>query len=562
MISLKQQLPCSDYPGGTAWPETKKVHQPTYECTYVTARAKLGDGHFSVVKECMNTLTKERYAMKLVHKALVMDKLQLIQREVSVLKKVSSLIKELEERQKEGITVYFEGHHHVLQLFDYFETSANIVLITQLCEPEDLYDRILSAGHLDIDSQVKPFTACLVSALEFLHENGIIHRDIKAENILFRLKTKGKEQEVGKAKAEYDTTAHDIILGDFGLALDSSVGSKEFVGTVSYLAPEIVACRSSARMSSLQYSRLKPYGKAVDIWALGVLCYFMAFGYMPFDCDTEDETMECISKSDYYVDDNFARDLGYEQLWSFVTACFTKDADKRPSAHYLKSHRFISPEYFPLQNFKTPTQPPFSSPSLRSSKSSTSLHNLNPPTRNNTSISFGLPEIMAKSDSRDANLNKIRETLRKTLSMTSIKRQGESQYAQNGNDNNDISNNQNSSNSKRKNSTFILEPEPPVSALMNGCLCATPESRSNFTTSPAISRNQSRSNIQTAISSWNENSVSGLNSGATLASSNFSGLNLSKLADIGSEIPKSVNSKERKPIIFQLGDENENNLTL
>lgn len=525
----------SDYVtiGEKVWPDgCRAVGQGTatglgsgpnqYQCTYVTKKSALGDGHFSVVKECMNTMTKDRYAMKLVDKRLVVDKLQLIQREISVLKRISELIRELERVKKTesgGNQAVFEGHHHVLQLFDFFETPKNIVLITQLCEPEDLYDKILNAGHLDLKKQVQPFTACILSALQFLHEHGIIHRDIKAENVLFRLRNSSSSNallEVPQEGADYDTSAHDLILADFGLAIKASTGSTEFVGTISYLAPEIVACKNSARMSAVQLNRLRPYGRGVDIWALGVLCYFMAFGYMPFDCETDAETMDCITKSDYYMDEEKVQDPDFKEFWSFLERCFDVEMDTRSSADELAAHEFLCAQYFPNKLAKSTDAAKGNSatklttkPVLKVSKSSSNIHSRAPPSRSASTLSMDLGESMRRSNSSEANLNRIRETLKKTLSMTSIKNAGGIP-----NPNANIANNFN-----RGISTFTLEPELPNVALMNGCLCATPKSYSNFTTSPVMSRNASRSNINTAYGSWNEPHISALNSGATLTDS-------------------------------------------
>lgn len=521
------------------WPVNTYESGPTGQCLYITKHSNLGDGHFSVVKECMNKLTKERYAMKLIRKSVVRDKLQLIQREVAILKKISALVKSLERENKDRLLL-FEGHHHVLQLFDYFETSKNIVLITQLCEPYDLYDKIIDSGHLEQELQVKPYTACLISALQFLHDNGIIHRDIKAENILFRLQMHRKKIEGAATNAKYDTTAHDLVIADFGLALKSDQGSKEYVGTVSYLAPEIVACRKSAAMSSLQRERLLSYGKKVDIWALGVLCYFMTFGYMPFDCDSDKETLDCIIKKDYYMEPEFKTDSKYYQFWSFIDLCFTIDSDQRPTASQLTRSPFIE-RYFHSNSSNDMHR----SASMdifipRNSQSTTSLHSLVTPKRSSSSLSTHSDNLLQSTELDDGNLNKIRETLKKTLSMTSMRRES----------------NQILNNDHKRNSTFKLAAQPPLSTLMNGDYCVTPESRSNFTTSPVASRATSRSNLSTAFGSLDETSLSSL--GSTTPVTNLADARLIDLASSTKKPPKSYSSElTPKKITFNFGDEDE-----
>ncbi|AMD19848.1 HCL303Cp [Eremothecium sinecaudum] len=475
------------------WPALDSTldQTPRSKCKYVTSRSQLGDGNFSVVKECMNVHTRVRYAMKLVPKKLVRGRLQLIQREVSILKHVSEQLHMLENRSSEESTGgnidrqgTFDGHHHVLQLFDYFETRDNIILVTQLCKQGDLYDMIINAGSLDVERQVKPYTACLLSALNFLHNNGILHRDIKAENILFRLRDQAPPEGSG-----YDVSAHDLIVADFGLAvrMEDTSTLKEYVGTLSYLAPEVVRCKNIQHVSPAEADKIRPYGPGIDIWALGVLCYFMMGGYMPFDCEDDAETTECILQGDYYVDEEAHANaiVEYKNCWDFIQRCFTSNDAIRPSAQDLMGHIFVR-EYFQSVAAKDFSYIPL----IERSKSSNSLHNLGPPSRSplvSTEFSFIEQSPISRSSSREKNLSKLKDTLRKTLSMTSIEPKNnirlrfiQPSLAQN---------------QHRKNSTFVMEPEPPSQSLMNGCFSITPESHSNFNVTPAISRKSSGNNI-------------------------------------------------------------------
>lgn len=483
----------------TPWPTLGKEH-PTAKCKYVTRRTMLGDGHFSVVKECMNIHTKDLYAMKLVHKNMVKGKLQLIQREVKLLRIINDKVRSLENKNFSTFDV-FEGHHHVLQLFDYFETSESIALITQLCDKGDLYEKITNESKLDLELQVKPYSACLLSVLEFLHSNGIVHRDLKAENVLFRLRVNKYESTEHHGDFQYDDRSHDLILADFGLAaqVDSAKNTttlKEFVGTISYISPEIVRCKGVGDMSTDAIESIPKYGCPVDVWALGVLTYFMACGYTPFDCETDDETLECISKVDYYIDEEMQADTGMADFWSFVQCCLIGDSEKRPKADVLKHHPFVR-SFFATSASEDRTD--IFPDLLKRSGSASSLHSLKQPSRSSSSSTLALfslsnstsPSITAvnsktdipkrtdvRPNSRERNLQQVRETLRKTLSMTSL-----------------VSQNKSSTMSSKLNSTFILEPRPPVNSLMNGCYSTTPESKSNFGTPGSLSRQGSANSI-------------------------------------------------------------------
>lgn len=605
-MTHKQRI--SDPQTSMAWPrELNEVglsnniqDNEDFKCKYITRSDPLGDGNFSVVKECMNIHTKELYAMKLIHKDVIKGKLQLIQREFHLLKYLSQQIRFLEQTGSSNDVVdTFQGHHHILQLFDYFETTANIVLITQLCHKDDLYEKIISNEHLNLIKQVKPYTACLISVLDFLHSQGVVHRDIKAENILFRLnKNTATSTSTTTENNEYDLTAHDLILGDFGLALemnnDTGMALKEYVGTMSYISPEIVKCKGIGLMTSQEINSISQYDSKVDIWALGVLVYFMAMGYTPFDCETDEETLECILNCDYYIDESLVNDPIYKDFWNFIQCCFVKDNLRRRSARTLKSHPFIQ-EFFispSLQeDINLVTSPSVAHlPKLKKNKSLTSLHNLKkPPIRRQSSSlitrieskkqSFNIPDLitpppsMAKSSTnlmkqqnhllqsqmwhppssanlyiqssnanvlssnssmssmhtnnnnnnnnntighhpngltpltpftpatnnttRDGppNLAKIRDTLRRTISMTSIKTQDTSATSSTNLTNGFPSSDQLTRNNQT-NSTFFLDPQPPKGSLMNGVFCETPESLSNFNTTPRSSLSLSRQNSQ------------------------------------------------------------------
>ena len=553
-----------------------------FKCKYVIINSgkQLGDGNFSVVKECMNIQTREIYAMKLVHKHLVVNQLNLIKREFGLLQALSNKIRSLEDSANGtgdsssmafGYPApIFQGHHHILQLFDYFETNDNIILVTQLCAKDDLYEKIVSNQKLDLVRQVVPYTACLLSALQFLHNEGIVHRDIKAENILFRAsrnnRTKSRiklDSSSTMSDVPYDTTAHDIVLADFGLAArveshgedngtaEGSFALKEYVGTISYIAPEIVKCKGVRDMSYEQLNELESYSYPVDIWALGVLVYFMATGYMPFDCDTDEETLECISKADYYIDDSIAEDVDYRDFWSFLRCCFKVKQDRRYTARQLQSHPFVS-DFFQEENFEEYEYGLSASPSLQRVNSLTLLdanHRIVRPSRRNSLASSNFSSVISLSPASIAGQNpnysdfisplssrapsaggilapqgrrsndRSRQSLmttplsalgangggfssitprrtplkgsirgvtpmssfRRTLSTTSL---------------HSISISKLNSLAQPSHSTFFLDPAPPDAALMGGVFSETPQSGSNFSTTPlSLSRDNSSSKL-------------------------------------------------------------------
>ncbi|GCE97662.1 hypothetical protein ZYGM_004537 [Zygosaccharomyces mellis] len=417
----------------------------TVKCKYVTKGSQLGNGNFSVVRECMNLYTRELFALKMVHKVVVRDKIRLVKEELKLLTEISSKIKELEDQKCTSMNV-FEGHHHILQLFDYFETDESIGLVMQLCDKGDLYEKIIAKGHLDIETQVKSFTACLVSVLEFLHGQDVVHRDIKAENVLFRLRVNKHEPVEFQGKFPYDLTAHDLILADFGFAtrIEPDTNLREYVGTLSYIAPEIVHCKDIIYMPEHEINSLKPYGFPVDIWALGVLTYFMTLGYMPFDCDNDSETLECIANQDYY---RLFRHIYHVGPGPRCSSFNEKSESSRSLTAPDKSSSHTNITHVQMDPLFTVSMTPANSGPIVE------------------------PEVAA---SRRRNLMQIRSTLKRSLSTSTL--------------NSELVFLPEVIKGLKKNSTFILGPQPPPNSLMNGCYSTPPLSRSSLTTPTSISR--------------------------------------------------------------------------
>ena len=152
----------------------------------------------------------------------------------------------------------FQDTHHLYMLFDYMDgcdlmdVLANYVQIKSIPTMVDGQVKSVSTLVGISENMTRYFVAMLVLAFEYLHENGIIYRDLKPENVLVGLN--------GKCK-----------LGDFGFAKKLSVGEKAFTfcGTPGYVAPEIVLS--------------KGYGLAIDWWALGVLTFIAISGVQPFN---------------------------------------------------------------------------------------------------------------------------------------------------------------------------------------------------------------------------------------------------------------------------------------
>ncbi|KAM4546552.1 hormonally up-regulated neu tumor-associated kinase homolog [Fundulus diaphanus] len=203
--------------------------------TYLIGR-KLGEGSFAKVREGLHTLTGEKVAVKVIDKRKA--------------KKDSYVTKNL---RREGLIQEMIRHPNIAQLLDILETENSYYLVMELCPGGNLMNHIYEKKHLD-ERETQKYIRQLVLAVEHLHRAGVVHRDLKIENLLL------DEQD-------------NIKLIDFGLS--------NCAGILGYSDPFSTQCGSPAYAAPELLSR-KKYGPKVDVWSIGVNMYAMLTGSLPF----------------------------------------------------------------------------------------------------------------------------------------------------------------------------------------------------------------------------------------------------------------------------------------
>ncbi|KAM4619833.1 ribosomal protein S6 kinase-related protein [Polymixia lowei] len=154
------------------------------------------------------------------------------------------------EQSKEEVIVQRQVHHpFVHDLQDCWQTQRHLYIMFDYCSTGDLYTYWVMSGQFTEDT-VRVFAAELGCALGFLHDFGIIHRDVKMENILL-------------------TDNGHLRLADFGLSRRLERGGRAFTicGTIQYMAPEVLSGG--------------PYNHAADWWSLGILLFSLVTGKFP-----------------------------------------------------------------------------------------------------------------------------------------------------------------------------------------------------------------------------------------------------------------------------------------
>ncbi|XP_060701295.1 NUAK family SNF1-like kinase 1 [Hemiscyllium ocellatum] len=212
-------------------------------------RETLGKGTYGKVKKAVDRSGRV-VAIKSIRKDKIKDEQDLvhIRREIEIM---SSL-----------------NHPHIINIYEVFENKDKIVIIMEYASKGDLYDFINEKQSLT-EQEARHFFRQIVSAIHYCHKNGIVHRDLKLENILL-------------------DAARNVKIADFGLSnlYHQDRFLQTFCGSPLYASPEIVNGR--------------PYrGPEVDSWSLGVLLYTLVHGTMPFDGHDYRNLVKQITNGDY-----------------------------------------------------------------------------------------------------------------------------------------------------------------------------------------------------------------------------------------------------------------------
>mmetsp|Transcript_17662 Transcript_17662/g.32524 ORF Transcript_17662/g.32524 Transcript_17662/m.32524 type:complete len:393 (+) Transcript_17662:116-1294(+) len=202
---------------------------------------ELGRGMFATVYQGQDRETGKNYAIKVMDKRTTPR--ELYERELQILEQVSGKV----------------AHSRITHIYDVYEDQNCLYFVLELMA-SDMFEHIAKTGRMtEQDSAV--ITRKLCYALEALHVNGILHRDIKLENMLI---------ETRKEEDEHDEGAGAFKIADFGFAkrMGESDRFQNPAGTLGYAAPEVLLQRQ--------------YGPACDVWSAGVVLYIMLAGHPPF----------------------------------------------------------------------------------------------------------------------------------------------------------------------------------------------------------------------------------------------------------------------------------------
>uniref|UniRef100_A0A8C7KLA5 MAP/microtubule affinity-regulating kinase 3 n=1 Tax=Oncorhynchus kisutch TaxID=8019 RepID=A0A8C7KLA5_ONCKI len=211
----------------------------------------IGKGNFAKVKLARHVLTGKEVAVKIIDKTqLNSSSLQKLFREVRIMKLLN--------------------HPNIVKLFEVIETEKTLYLIMEYASGGEVFDYLVAHGRMK-EKEARAKFRQIVSAVQYCHQKCIVHRDLKAENLLL-------------------DADMNIKIADFGFSNEFTMGNKldTFCGSPPYAAPEL-------------FQGKKYDGPEVDVWSLGVILYTLVSGSLPFDGQNLKELRERVLRGKYRI---------------------------------------------------------------------------------------------------------------------------------------------------------------------------------------------------------------------------------------------------------------------
>lgn len=211
----------------------------------------IGKGNFAKVKVATHLITGVEVAIKIIDKTNLNEgSLAKLLREVKVMKQLD--------------------HPNVVKLFEVIDTEDTLFLVLEYAAGGEVFDFLVEHGRMKEKVAREKFRQ-IVSAIEYCHGLGIVHRDLKAENLLL-------------------DADMNVKIADFGFSNFYEAGKPldTFCGSPPYAAPEL-------------FQGKKYEGPEVDVWSLGVILYTLVSGSLPFDGSNLKELRERVLRGKYRI---------------------------------------------------------------------------------------------------------------------------------------------------------------------------------------------------------------------------------------------------------------------
>lgn len=189
-------------------------------------------------------------------------------------------------------------HKHIVQLYHAFIEGKQFIMIMEAAMGGELLD-YLKKNKFMTEKNARHIILQIVQAMLYCHSRGVVHRDLKLENVLFR-------------SEDFEDDNFTVKVVDFGIA--GMANDKVDAGTLSYMAPETLEKHAAETTP------------AIDVWAIGVMFYAMVFGELPFSSRNEKELIKQIKEQPIHFNKDIPlTDEGKQVILSMLQ----KDPKKR-----------------------------------------------------------------------------------------------------------------------------------------------------------------------------------------------------------------------------------------
>ncbi|KAJ8364584.1 hypothetical protein SKAU_G00134150 [Synaphobranchus kaupii] len=203
-------------------------------------------------------------------------------------------------------------HRKLVQCLGAYDSVRQIVMIMEYIAGGELFERIVDETFEHTEPTSVRYVQQILEGVQYIHQQGIVHLDLKPENIVC-----------------VNTTGSLIKIIDFGLAskLDPTTPLRVLHGTPEFVAPEVIG--------------YEPVGLATDMWSIGVICYILLSGESPFQGDSDDETLALVTAARWEFDDESFQEIT-DQAKDFISDLLKKDMRQRLSCENALAHPWMA----------------------------------------------------------------------------------------------------------------------------------------------------------------------------------------------------------------------------
>lgn len=270
----------------------------------------LGTGNFSEIIHVRERRTGKEFALKKMEK-----------------QRVNQLHKQADVMMEKHALTRLKNVPGVVQLYETFKNDFELYFLTEKVQGKELWSYCKVFGLREIEARF--YLKQIIGTISVIHDMGIVHRDLKTENVMVTEEATTTLIDFGTAK---DTQHPEVEVPGNSMRKKKF---ENFIGTPHFMAPECINNKDSNFKS--------------DVWSLGCMCFYMLAGYPCFQGGSDYLIFTKALALDYQFPEIFS-DLAKD----FISRCLKLTGEERPTMQELLEHEFVkdAPDCFPVKSLK------------------------------------------------------------------------------------------------------------------------------------------------------------------------------------------------------------------